>query len=193
MIKPRNNVSRVTTFKTIQIPECPSLSNKHAQTLAGCQQQRLYKDFCAVNSKVIQGGQQKMRPLWELHYLSGFLCKDSTIYKDWSFLPAGDTETWAVFHAVAPLSVPPLNSTSLHQSLCCCTTTNLQNLKASTWEELSWKNAFQSMHVNLTVYFALSLVECHPRHLMWDPTCRLYFETMLPTIAQGFPTVNRNK
>lgn len=114
-------------------------------------------------------------------------------YTKWSFLPAGDTETWAVFHAVAPLSVPPLNSTSLHQSLCCCTTTNLQNLKASTWEELSWKNAFQSMHVKLTVYFALSLVECHPRHLMWDPTCRLYFETILPTIAQGFPTVNRNK
>lgn len=142
MIKHRDNVSRVTTFKTIHISECPSLSNKHTQTLAGCQQQRLYKDFCAVNSKVIQGGQQKIRPLWELHYLSGFLCKDSTIYKEWSFLPAGDTETWAVFHAVAPLSVPPPNSTSLHQSLCCCTTTNLQNLKASTWEELYWKMRF---------------------------------------------------
>lgn len=168
MIKHRDNVSRVTTFKTIHISECPSLSNKHAQTLAGCQQQRLYKDFCAVNSKVIQGGQQKIRPLWELHYLSGFLCKDSTIYKEWSFLPAGDTETWAVFHAVAPLSVPPPNSTSLHQSLCCCTTTNLQNLKASTWEELYWK-----MRFNQCMWSWRFILPCHWLNVTHDISCEI--------------------
>lgn len=119
-------VSKVTFFLTnhrVPAIEQQLSTCRQTQTVGKPQSAQTFL-FSLLNSLILRTTLLNMVILFvyiiwpELHYHNGFLCRDSTLKLDkgWSFLPAGDIETWAVFHTVAPLSVTPLNPAGLNQS-----------------------------------------------------------------------------